>query len=210
MRGHLFVRLRPPLRPTRAVQDDARRSSQGRPFRAAAQRLGLELSEHVIMLGRSGTTGACGVGGSVRASGILAFAIEGSSRYDDLSCLPDQTHIRSSREATAPRFRLRRAGSRRRDPSSLRRLKLCNPSVRPLGSSEADRASADGLWFCVRAAALAAEPGSGSAGRLHHGPLDDDALGNVLPQGHEKLARQRHDRALAALLASLLEPARQG
>src|ERR1700722_20113172 len=194
----------------RAVQDDARRSSQGRPFRAAAQRLGLELSEHVIMVGRSDTTGACGVGGSVRASGILAFAIQGSSRYDDLGCLPDQTHIRSSREATAPRFRLRRAGSRRRDHSSLRRLKPCNPSVRPLGSSEADRASADGLWFCVRAAALAAEPGSGSAGRLHHGPLDDDALGDVLPQGHEKLARQRHDRALAALLASLLEPARQG
>src|SRR2546430_12141445 len=33
----------------RAVQDGARRSSQGRPFRAAAQRLGLELSEHVIL-----------------------------------------------------------------------------------------------------------------------------------------------------------------
>ena len=30
----------------RAVQDDARRSSQGRPFRAAAQRLGLDLIEH--------------------------------------------------------------------------------------------------------------------------------------------------------------------
>jgi hypothetical protein len=148
--------------------------------------------------------------GSVRASGILAFAIQGSSRYDDLGCLPDQTHIRSSHEATAPGFRLRRAGSRRRDHSSLRRLKPCNPSVRPPGSSEADRASAEGLWFCVRAAALAAEPGCGSAGRLHHGPLDDDALGDVLPQGHKKLARQRHDRALAALRASLLEPARQG
>src|ERR1700760_480083 len=32
----------------RAVQDGARRSSQGRPVRAAAQRLDLELSEHVI------------------------------------------------------------------------------------------------------------------------------------------------------------------
>ena len=120
----------------RAVQDDARRSSQGRPFRAAAQRLGLELSEHVIMLGRLGTTGAPRVGGSVRASAILAFAIQGSSRFGDLGCLPDQTHIRSSRGATAPGFRLRRAGSRGRGHSSLRRLKPCNPSVRPPGSSE--------------------------------------------------------------------------
>jgi len=39
----------------RALQDDARRSSQGRPFRVAAQRLGLELSEHGIMLDASGT-----------------------------------------------------------------------------------------------------------------------------------------------------------
>jgi len=92
----------------RALQDDARRSSQGRPFRAAAQRLGLELSEHVIMLGPSGTIGAPRVGGSVRASAILAVAIQGSSRFGDLGCLPDQTHIRSSREATAPGFRLRR------------------------------------------------------------------------------------------------------
>ena len=137
----------------RALQDDARRSSQGRPFRAAAQRLGLELSEHVIMLGRSGTIGAPGVGGSVRASVILAVAIQGSSRFGDLGCLPDQTHIRSSREATAPGFRLRRAGSRGRGHSSLRRLKPCNPSVRPPGSSEADRASADVLWLFRRARA---------------------------------------------------------
>jgi hypothetical protein len=61
-----------PSRP-RALQDDARRSSQGRPLGAAAQRLGLELSEHVIMLGRSGTTGAPRDGGSVRASSILAL-----------------------------------------------------------------------------------------------------------------------------------------
>jgi hypothetical protein len=40
---------------------------------------------------------------------------------------------------------LRRAGSRGRGHSSLRRLKPCNPSVRPPGSSEADRASADGV-----------------------------------------------------------------
>jgi hypothetical protein len=141
----------------RAVQDDARRSSQGRPFRAAAQRLGLELSEHVIMLGPSGTTGAPRDGGSVRASSILAFAIQGSSRFCDLGCLPDQTHIRSSREATAPGFRLRRAGSRGRDHSSLRRLKPCNPSVRPPGSSEADRASAD--WVMVLSLGV---PGGGA------------------------------------------------
>src|SRR5260370_10694593 len=78
----------------RAVQDDARRSSQGRPFRAAAQRLGLELSEHVIMLGRLGTTGAPRVGCSVSASAILAYAIQGSNRFGDLGCLPGQTYIR--------------------------------------------------------------------------------------------------------------------
>src|SRR5882762_300263 len=70
----------------RAVQDGARRSSQGRPFRAAAQRLGLELSEHVILLGPSGEIGAPGVGGSVRASAILSVAIQGSSRFSDLGC----------------------------------------------------------------------------------------------------------------------------
>ena len=179
------------------------------------------------MLGPSGTIEAPRVGGSVRASAILAFAIQGSSQFGDLGCLPDQTHIRSSHAATAPRFRLRRAGSRGRDHSSLRRLKPCNPSVRPPGSSEADQAPADGLWFFRRARAAKraarrspghalgavrtrARRGPGSGGGLHHGPLDDDALGDILPQCHEKLARQRHDRALAALRASLLEPARQG
>ena len=176
----------------RNVQDGARSSSQGRPVRAAAQRLGLELSEHVIMLDRSGTTGAPRIVGSIKACAILAFAIQGPSLFDDLGSLPDQTHIRSSHQATAPRFRLRRAGSRGRDHSSLRRLKPCNPSVRRPGSSETDRVSAD-LWFfrCARS-------GPGSGGGLHHGSLDDDALGDILPQGHQKLACQRHDRALAA------------
>ena len=86
-------------------------------------------------------------GWSVSISHLPYFAIRGSSRFDDLVCLPDQTHIRSSREATAPGFRLRREGSRGRDHSSLRHLKPCNPSVRPPGSAEADRASADWLWF---------------------------------------------------------------
>ena len=59
--------------------------------------------------------------------------------------LPDQTHIRASLAATAPTFRLRRAGSRGRDPSSLRRLRPGHPSVRPPGSAAADRASTDGV-----------------------------------------------------------------
>ena len=151
----------------RGVQDGARRSSQGRPVRAAAQRLGLELSEHAIMLGPSGTAAAPRVCGSVRASAILAFAIQGSSRFCDLGCLPDQTHIRSSREATAPGFRLRRAGSRGRDHSSLRRLKPCNPSVRPPGSSEADRASADGVCGFV------------AGGRWSLLPVPDQAAGFI-------------------------------
>ncbi len=46
----------------RAVPDDARRSSQGRLFRAAAKRLGLELIEHVIMLDPSGPTGVARYG----------------------------------------------------------------------------------------------------------------------------------------------------
>src|SRR5260370_14811742 len=77
----------------RAVQDDARRSSQGRPFRAAAQRLGLELSEHVILLVRLGTIGPHRLGGSVRASAMLAAAIHGSSRFAPLRCLTVHTHI---------------------------------------------------------------------------------------------------------------------
>jgi hypothetical protein len=34
--------------------------------------------------------------------------------------LPDQTHIRSSHEATAPGFRVLRAGSREEDETTLR------------------------------------------------------------------------------------------
>ena len=197
----------------RAVQDVARRSSQGRPFRAAAQRLGLELSEHGIMLGASVPIEAPRVGGSVRASAILAFAIQGSSQFGDLGCLPDQTHIRSSREATAPRFRLRRAGSRGRDHSSLRRLKPCNPSVRPPGSSEADRASADWLWFWARTAALAAEPGSGSGGLLTWGMSMSSVSRHLFVRLRPPL---RPDRGLCRMTradqvkAGSLEPPRSG
>src|SRR5437660_1096931 len=31
------------------------------------------------------------------------------------------------------------------------------------------------------------------SGSLHHGSLDDDALGDVLPEGHEQLALHRRD-----------------
>src|SRR5581483_7182672 len=94
---------RPPFRPDRRLCKMARAGQvKAGPLRGAAQRLGLELSEHAIMLGPSGPIGACGIGGLVRASAILAFAIQGSSRFGDLGCLPDQTHIRSSRAATAP------------------------------------------------------------------------------------------------------------
>ena len=131
---------RPALRPDRgALKDGARRLSQGRPFRAAAKRLGLDLTEHAIRLLWSG------VGGPDSSFGQRSQVRAG---FDNLGCLPDQTHIRSSHAATAPRFRLRRAGSRGRGHSSLRRLKPCNPSVRPPGSAKADRASAD--WFPCR------------------------------------------------------------
>ena len=121
--------------------------------------------------------------------------------FDDLVCLPDQTHIRSSFEATAPGYRLRRVGSRGRDHSSLRHLKPCNPSVRPPGSTEADRASAD--WFCWLSCVggrRKCEPLLG--GGLQRSALDDDALCDVLPQSDEQLTRQCDDGAPAASLAA--------
>src|SRR5581483_9533505 len=70
---------RPPFRPDRRLCKMARAGQvKAGPLRGAAQRLGLELSEHAIMLGPSGPIGACGIGGLVRASAILAFAIQGS------------------------------------------------------------------------------------------------------------------------------------
>src|SRR5260221_14190886 len=96
MSSHLFVRLRPPLRPDRGLCRMARADQvKAGPLGPPRSGLGLELSEHAIMLGRSGTIGAPGVGGSVRASAILALAIQGSSRFGDLGGLPDQTHILS-------------------------------------------------------------------------------------------------------------------
>src|SRR5215211_5580582 len=50
--------------------------------------------------------------------------------------------------------------------------------------------------------------------RLEHRPLRDDALRHIAPQGHQKLARQRHNRnpadPAARLSDALLEPLAQG
>src|SRR5438552_12122762 len=72
MSSHLFVRLRPPLRPDRGLCRMARADQvKAGPLGPPRSGLGLELSEHAIMLGRSGAIGAPAVGGSVRASAIL-------------------------------------------------------------------------------------------------------------------------------------------
>lgn len=165
----------------RGVQDGARRSSQDRPFRVAAQRLGLELSEHAIMLDRSGTTGTPRVGGSVRtSSAILAFAIR--VRAGSTTWVACQIKLTFGRRARRLHQDSACGGQAREDEAILRCgvLKPCNPSVRPPGSSEADRASADEIWF-FRYRRAVARPGLGSGGRLHHGSLDDDALSDVLP-----------------------------
>src|SRR3954464_11555044 len=56
--------------------------------------------------------------------------------------------------ATAPTFRLRRAGSKGRNHFFLGGFKPFNPSVWPPGSAEADRSSADELSFLRREADL--------------------------------------------------------
>ena len=96
---------------------------------AAAQRLGLDAIEHAIRL----------LWSERRALNVPIISDLGFEPFGNLVCMPDQTHIRSSLDATAPIFRLRRAGSRGRGHSSLRRLKPSNPSVRPPGSAGADQ-----------------------------------------------------------------------
>src|SRR3979409_2429141 len=78
----------------RGEQDGARRSSQGRPFRVAAQRLGLELSEHAIMLvpvGNDSNSSYWRFGQGIICNPRICD--QGTSRLCDLGCLPDQTHI---------------------------------------------------------------------------------------------------------------------
>jgi hypothetical protein len=130
--------------------------------RAAAKRLGLDLSEHAIRLLCSGANRQ-----------ITPFDDDPRAEPVWQSGFACQIKLTFGRRgiATAPTFRLRRAGSRGRDQSSLRRLKPCNPSVRPPGSTETDRASADWLSFC----------GEVISGDLHHGSFNHDARGHVLP-----------------------------
>ena len=91
------------------------------PRRGAAKRLGLDAIEHAIRLLWSGRKWA-------------GAPVVCDPRFEPVyrsGCMPDQTHIRSSHEATAPTFRLRRAGSRGRGHSSLRLFK----AMQSIGSS---------------------------------------------------------------------------
>ena len=56
---------------------------------------------------------------------------------------PDQPHIRSSHEATAPKSCLRQRGSRGRDHSETRLFRPCLPAVRPPGSARTDHVLED-------------------------------------------------------------------
>lgn len=89
--GQLFVRLQASSssRPC-GLPDGARRSGQDRPVRAAAKRLGLDVSEHAIRLLWSGVAGG---GSSYR------WRSQGRAGFGNLVCMPDQTHIRSSRDS---------------------------------------------------------------------------------------------------------------
>jgi hypothetical protein len=124
---------RPALRPDLGRWWRWRAQSTSRSARrAAAKRLDLDVIEHAIRLVGSGA-------GLLHSSSCSA--ISGSSRFGQ-SGFACQIKLTFGRRAVtaAPTFRLRRAGSRGRDHSSLRRLKPCNPSVRPPGSAEADQA----------------------------------------------------------------------
>jgi hypothetical protein len=143
MVGQLFVRLRASSssRPW-VLSDGARRSGQDRPVRAAAKRLGLDVSEHAIRIWRSG------------GCGRIAPSCQAISGFEPFS--QSGLRARSNSHPVVARWRLHQhsacggAGSRGRDHSSLRHLKPCNPSVRPPGSAEADRSSADWFEDCER------------------------------------------------------------
>ena len=45
-----------------------------------------------------------------------------------------------------------------------------------------------------------------SSGGLHHGSLNDDAGGDIFPQRHQQLARQRHDSSLLHAAAVAFDP----
>src|SRR5208283_1927791 len=115
----------------------------------------------------------------------------------------DQPHIRSPLETAAPTSRLRRAGAQ------------ANETILPIGISvhglprfvHPDPPELIRSWkICESAERL-------SSGGLHHGSLNDDASGDIFPQRHQQLARQRHDsrllHAAAVAFDSFFEPQSQ-
>ena len=138
--GQLFVRLETSSssRPWK-YGDGARRSSQGRP--AGPPRSGLALT-------RSSTPSGWHGRGEVLAHRPFGcrLAISGSSRFGNLGL-----HARSNSHSVVARGELHQdsacGGQAREDEAILRCgfARPCNPSVRPPGSAEADRASAIGF-----------------------------------------------------------------
>ena len=108
----------------------------------------------------------------------------------------DQPHIRSPLETAAPTSRLRRAGAQ------------ANETILPIGISghrlprfvHPDPPELIRSWeICEFAECL-------SSGGLHHGSLNDDASGDIFPQRHQQLARQRHDSRLLHAAAVAFDP----
>jgi hypothetical protein len=108
----------------------------------------------------------------------------------------DQPHIRSPLETAAPTSRLRRAGAQ------------ANETILPIGISvhglprfvHPDPPELIRSWeICESAERL-------SSGGLHHGSLNDDASGDIFPQRHQQLARQRHDNRLLHAATVAFDP----
>jgi hypothetical protein len=108
----------------------------------------------------------------------------------------DQPHIRSPLETAAPTSRLRRAGAQ------------ANETILPIGISvhglprfvHPDPPELIRSWkICESAERL-------SSGGLHHGSLNDDASGDIFPQRHQQLSRQRHDSRLLHAAAVAFDP----
>ena len=108
----------------------------------------------------------------------------------------DQPHIRSPLETAAPTSRLRRAGAQ------------ANETILPIGISvhglprfvHPDPPELIRSWEIWESAERL------SSGGLHHGSLNDDASGDIFPQRHEQLARQRHDSRLLHAAAVAFDP----
>ena len=108
----------------------------------------------------------------------------------------DQPHIRSPLETAAPTSRLRRAGAQ------------ANETILPIGISvhglprfvHPDPPELIRSWEIWESAERL------SSGGLHHGSLNDDASGDIFPQRHQQLARQRHDSRLLHAAAVAFDP----